>query len=177
MKVPHRLLSQIILYIGANNTIINNLFARASLLPVPQSGDLSPDGDLRISVAVNHNSWIFTGNIIYDTFQGVNHSVYKSSPRTIAPFSNNIYYNPYSTPLLFGPEQISFEKWQMTGQDNGSVIADPLFVGDVNQCDFFSIQSNSPAAKLGFVNITKLARWNPGCDMNDVDDNKQFYHW
>jgi hypothetical protein len=56
-----------------------------------------------------------------------------------------------------------------------SVIADPLFADDINQCDFFTIQSNSPAAKLGFKNITKLLKWTPGCDMNDVDS--QFYHW
>ena len=57
------------------------------------------------------------------------------------------------------------------------MIADPLFIGDVNQCDFFTIQSNSPAAKLGFANITKLAKWTPGCDTDDVNDEKQFYHW
>ena len=57
------------------------------------------------------------------------------------------------------------------------MIADPLFIGDVNQCDFFTIQSKSPAAKLGFANITKLAKWTPGCDTDDVNDEKQFYHW
>jgi hypothetical protein len=62
------------------------------------------------------------------------------------------------------------------GQDNGSVIADPLFAGDVNQCDFFTIQSNSPAAKLEFVNITKLPQWTPGCETDDGTDPNQFYH-
>jgi parallel beta-helix repeat protein len=162
---------------GANNTIINNIFARASLLPPPQHVDPNPDGDLSIAVAENHTSWIFTRNIIYDTFQGTNHSVFKSPPATIASFSNNIYYNLYGTPLLFGSEQTSFDEWQKTGQDNGSVIADPLFIGDVNQCDFFTIEPNSPAAKLGFVNITKLAKWTPGCDMNDLTVDNQFYHW
>ncbi len=162
---------------GANNTIINNVFARASLFPAPQPGDPSPDGDLSIALAENHTSWTFTRNIIYDTFQGTNHSVYNSAPGTIAPFSNNVYYNPYGTSLRFGSHQTTFEHWQKTGQDNGSVIADPLFVGDVNQCDFFTIQPNSPAAKLGFVNITKLAKWTPGCDMDDIHADRQFYHW
>jgi hypothetical protein len=54
------------------------------------------------------------------------------------------------------------------------VIADLLFAGDVNQCDFFTVQANSPAAQLGFANITKLAKWTRGCD---TDDDNQFYHW
>jgi parallel beta-helix repeat protein len=162
---------------GANNTIINNVFARASLLPPSQPGDLSPDGDLSIDRAENHTSWTFTRNIIFDTFQGTNHSVYKPRPATIAPFRNNIYFNPFGTPLLFGSEQIPFKEWQKTGQDNGSVIADPLFIGDVNQCDFFTIQVNSPAAKLGFTNLTKLSKWTAGCDMDDDIVENQFYHW
>ncbi len=162
---------------GANNTIINNVFARASLIPPPQSGDPFPDSDVRIQLAENHTSWIYTRNIVYDTFQGTNHSAFKSYPNVIASFSSNVYYNPYGTSLLFGSHQISFAEWQKTGQDNGSVIADPLFAGDVNQCDFFTIQANSPAAKLGFVNITKLSKWTPGCDTDDATDTNQFYRW
>jgi len=162
---------------GANNTIINNVFARASLIPPPQPGDWPSDGDIRIQVAENHTSWTFTRNIVYDTYQGTGHSAYQSAPNTTAWFTNNVYYNPYGTQLLFGSQQTSFEEWQKTGQDNGSVTADPLFVGDVNQCDFFTVQSNSPAAKLGFVNLTKLSILTPGCDMNDVTVGNQFYHW
>jgi parallel beta-helix repeat protein len=33
---------------GANNTIINNVFARASLIQPPHPGDSIPDGDVRI---------------------------------------------------------------------------------------------------------------------------------
>ncbi|CAF3243193.1 unnamed protein product [Rotaria sp. Silwood2] len=162
---------------GANNTIINNVFARASLNPPSQPDDDNPDGDIHIGLAETHTSLTFTRNIIYDTFQGANHSAYKSELKVIAPFSNNVYYNPYGTTLLFGPQQTSFIEWQKTGQDNDSMIADPLFIGNVNQCDFFTIQSDSPAAKLGFANITKLSKWTPGCDTNDDNDNNQFYHW
>jgi hypothetical protein len=116
-------------------------------------------------------------NIVYDTFQGTNHSAVKIGPRAIAPFNNNVYYNPYGTPLLFGLQQTSFAEWQEMGQDNNSVIADPLFAGDVNQCDFFTVQVNSPAAKLGFVNITKPSKWIAGCDMDDEAVDNQFYHW
>ena len=128
-------------------------------------------------MAENHTSWTYTRNIVYDTFQGASHSAFTSATNVIAPFNNNVYFNPYGTLLLFGSDQTSFAEWQKAGQDNGSVIADPLFAGDVNQCDFFTIQANSPAAKLGFVNLTKLPQWTPGCDTDDGTDRSQFYHW
>ena len=162
---------------GANNTILNNVFARASLIAPPQSIDPPPDGDLHIQRAENHTSWTFTRNIVYDAFQGTNHSVYNSDPNVTAVFDHNVYYNPYGTKLLFGSQQVSFTEWQHLGQDNGSMIADPLFAGDVNQCDFFTIQANSPAAQLGFANITKPSIWMPGCNADDSASSNQFYHW
>ncbi len=162
---------------GANNTIVNNVFARASLLPPPHPDDDYPDGDIHIALAEAHTSWTFSRNIVYDTYHGTNHSVYNSAPMVLAPFDNNVYYNPYGTRLLFGSQQTSFEEWQQTGQDKNSVMENPLFVGDVNQCDFFTIQSNSPAAKLGFSNLTKPLAWTPGCDMNDVSAANQYYQW
>jgi hypothetical protein len=52
-----------------------------------------------------------------------------------------------------------------------------LFAIDVSQCDFFTVQGNSPAVKLGFVNLTKLSEWTPGCDVDDGTIYTQFYHW
>ena len=97
-----------------------------------------------------------TRDIIYDTYIGINHTVYHALTPTIAQFDNNVYYNPFGALLLLGTQRIAFEEWQKTGQDNNSVIADPLFADDVNQCDFLTIKSSSPAAKLGFVSINKL---------------------
>ena len=163
---------------GVNNTIVNNVFARASLIQPAHEEDPFPDGDVRIQNAEGLTSWTYTRNIVYDTFRGINHTAVNLNPNVIAPFNNNVYYNPYDTQLLFGAERTSFGEWQSSGQDNNSVIADPLFVGDVNQCDFFAVRSNSPAAKLGFVNITKLPTWTPGCDMDDdLYSHQQFYHW
>ena len=162
---------------GANNTIINNVFARASINSPPHSDDPPPMGDIYIGRAENHTSWIFTHNIIYNT---VNHSqttVYRPDNGTLASFDSNVYYNPYNAQLLFGYAQMSFSDWQKTGQDNNSLIADPLFLGDVNQCDFFTIQSNSPAARLGFTNLTKPFQWTPGCNTDDEIKLNQFYHW
>ena len=63
-----------------------------------------------------------------------------------------------------------------TGQDNNSVIADPLFAGDIHQCDFFTVQANSPAAKLGYMNIRKLAKWTPEYGTDYETNNYQYYH-
>ena len=159
---------------GANNTIINNVFARSSL---SRANGTNSDGEVRIEKAENHTSWTYTRNVIYDTYQGINALAYKADPGVKATFYNNLYFSAYGAPLLFASNLSSFSDWQKSGQDKGSVIADPLFVGNVDQCDFFTVQANSPAAKLGFVNITKLPQWTPGCDTNDETDYTQFYHW
>ena len=160
---------------GANNTIINNVFARASLNPPPRPGEPNPDGDVHVALTEDHRSWTYTRNIVYDTYQGSSHSAFKADQQNInVLFSENVYYNTYNATLLFGLQQMSFGDWQKTGQDNNSVIADPLFAGDISQCDFFTVKANSPAAALGFANITKLAKWTPGCD---TEDENQFYHW
>jgi hypothetical protein len=80
-------------------------------------------------------SWTFEHNIVYNIFQEVNHSAFKTDwTRVIVSFNNNVYDNPYGTPLLlllFGIAQPSFSQWQQTEHDNNSVIADPLFAGDM----------------------------------------------
>ena len=164
---------------GANNSIINNVFARASLLPPPQPGDDQPDGMVRVNLHEPHTSWSFSRNIVYDTSTAANRSAYMAEQGTIAPFDRNVYFNPNpSTRLLFGPNQTAFANWQKTGQDVHSVVADPLFAGDVKQCDFFTVRADSPAAKLGFVNITRLPQWTPGCEFEDDSDvSHGFYQW
>ena len=162
---------------GANNTIINNVFARATLNSVVPVGNYPPDGDIHIQLPENHTSWTFTRNIVFDTYQGSNHTAYISSPKVNAPFSYNIYYNPYGTRLLFGSQQVPFDQWQASGQDVGSILGDPLFTGDVNECDLFTIQLNSPAASLGFQNLTKPSKWTPGCSTEEIDRRVQHYYW
>jgi hypothetical protein len=86
---------------GVNNMIINNVFARASLYPPAHPHDPYPDGDVCVQEAENHTSWTYTRNIVYDTYKGVSHSAFTSNPNATLLFNNNVYYNPYRTPLLF----------------------------------------------------------------------------
>ena len=159
---------------GANNTIVNNVFARSSL---SRANGSNSDGEVRIQQAENHRSWTCTRNIIFDTYQGINAIAYKADPGVNASFNDNVYFSAHGAPLLFASNLSSFADWQKTGQDKDSVVADPLFIGDVRQCDFFTIRANSPAAKLGFVNITKLPQWTLGCETDDETDYTQFYQW
>jgi hypothetical protein len=62
---------------------------------------------------------------------------------------NNVYYRPDGQ--LEFPGGLSFGEWQAKGHDQGSVVADPKFVG-AQQYDF-RLQADSPARELGFQNI------------------------
>lgn len=46
---------------------------------------------------------------------------------------------------------IDFPSWQALGEDNGSIVADPLFVNPYYPADNFSLQSGSPVSQVGFV--------------------------
>jgi hypothetical protein len=70
-------------------------------------------------------------------------------------FTNNLYYagNTSTTVPLFnatGKTAEGFAKWQAHGKDEGSKIADPKF----ESASKFTLASDSPAIKLGFVPIS-----------------------
>ena len=164
---------------GGNNTIQNNVWARASLHGPPHPGDDPPDGLIHIGTAESHISWTFAHNVIYDSIPTANHSVFSSQVGVIAPANDNVFYNTKGAAMLFGAPSVSFAQWQRSGHEANSLIADPLFAGDVSQCDFFELRPDSPAAMRGFVNITRPAMWTPGCTGEEVDRNaeRQFYTW
>ena len=166
---------------GANNTVNNNVFARASLLPPPFPGADPPDGVVHISLPEEHISWTFAHNIVYDLQQAPAHPTFASQVGVQAPFNDNVWWNPYNaSSMRFGAPLVTFAEWQKQGHDANSVVADPLFAGDVKVCDFFSVRPESPAALRGFVNISKPAMWVPGCAMDTVELGgaaPQFYQW
>ena len=86
-------------------------------------------------------------------------------------FNDNIYFNKsvaggqpaqpfFKTPLfpMNGGQQppitrLTFQQWQAQGEDTGSLFTDPLFVNPTPGVDNFTLQANSPAHSVGFVNF------------------------
>jgi hypothetical protein len=62
---------------------------------------------------------------------------------------NNLYYDARRKDIRFADK--SFAEWKASGQDEGSLIADPLFV---NARNFdFRLRAESPALQMGFHQI------------------------
>ncbi len=82
--------------------------------------------------------------------------------------NRNVYWNKHgkwSTWMNGWSNSLSWDKWQATGADADSVVADPLFV-DAKNGDY-RLKSESPALKLGFVQLPydkmglKVTRFRP----------------
>jgi hypothetical protein len=101
------------------------------------------DGQIQRSRVETHLSFTFTRNIVY----------WKVSPLLTRPcadpnvnFDHNLYWNASGEPVTFGG--LTFAEWQKLGKDEGSIIADPMFV-DPDKYDFH-LRPGSPAEKIGF---------------------------
>ncbi len=101
----------------------------------------------------DHLSLSFENNIVYWTndsplFRGPWKSLQHQS-------SNNLYWST-AGPIQFAG--MEFKQWQEAGHDEGSRVADPLFV-DPEKGDY-RLQENSPALEMGFkpFNYRKAGR-------------------
>jgi len=123
---------------GKDNVVRNNIFAFADLYQFKRSR------------AEDHRSFTFTRNLVVfdrgETLGGV-------WTGTTANFllQGNLYWDYSGRPVTFTSKKLPWADWQKTGQDAGSVIADPRFV-DAAQRDF-RLRPDSPALALGFKPI------------------------
>jgi len=116
---------------GKENIVRNNILA------------YSMDGQLQRSRVEGHLSFTLTRNII----------LYKQSELLSANWrdanvavDHNLYWNEKG-PVRF--YNMTLEQWQATGKDQGSIVADPLFVNPAT--GDFRLKPGSPASKIGFV--------------------------
>ncbi|CAF1361613.1 unnamed protein product [Rotaria magnacalcarata] len=147
---------------GFNNTFQNNILARSS----NQS-----DGALSLyrRESLNHLSFTFQHNIVYDTVNESGRWIFQvqapdpfSSPLVIMNY--NCYFNLYGNMMIFGLGRLVFSEWQETNHDTNSIIDNPLFIDADSQCNFFNLNIDSPAVKeLDFKPIQQLSQWKSGC--------------
>jgi len=116
---------------GRENLVRNNVFAFGRQAQIARS---------RIEP---HVSFIMDGNIF---FGETGEMLSGNWGEVNCLFDRNLYWDPSGRPITFAGA--SFEQWQARGMDEGSLIADPLFV-DAAARDL-RLRPDSPAFRLGF---------------------------
>jgi hypothetical protein len=152
------------------NTIKNNIFAFFQ-------GAMLLEGCSPPSSAVQQFS--FSNNVIYygnysGLQRGCNYCAGGNCP-AVQAYSHNLYCDGTSgcslpaTPFLKSDAscttttRLSLSDWQGLGEDAGSLVADPRFVGPSYPSDNFALQGSSPVTSIGFVpfDMTAAGRSNP----------------
>ncbi len=129
---------------GSMNTVRNNIFAFSG-------GEM-----IRVSRTEEHLSIIFENNIIYTAgspVYGLSETHIKDG--RVASENNIVFSESEPDPVFnngWGEGKLTLEKMQSFGMEKGTVIADPLFKDAANRD--FTLNSNSPALKMGFKPIT-----------------------
>jgi hypothetical protein len=124
-----------------NITVENNIFAFGRAYQIFRAG------------LTTWFQYTFRRNIVYYD-QGQVLDYWNTDNTNNFLYDHNLYWNASGAPLTFSGK--SFGEWQAAGQDEHSIVADPLFV-DPKQGDF-QLLPGSPAAQIG------LKSW----DISDV---------
>jgi hypothetical protein len=118
---------------GKENIFRNNILA------------FSDQGQIALTRAEPHLSFTFERNIVYwDQGQLLGYAGWGNGAKVI--LRNNLYWRAGAKPFDFAGK--TWEQWRTAGNDEGSLIADPLFV-DPDKRDFH-LKPGSPAEKIGF---------------------------
>jgi hypothetical protein len=129
---------------GKENVVRNNIFAYGTLHQIQAT---------RIE---NHLSFTFENNIVYwDTGPLLS----GPWPKLNIVMRNNSYWDASGKPIDFAG--MNLEEWQKKGRDEGSIIADPLFVYAKNFD--FHLKLSSPTVKTAFkpFDYTKAGVYGP----------------
>jgi hypothetical protein len=117
---------------GTENIIRNNILC------------LSMDGQIQRSRVEEHLSFTYANNIVY--WNGGDLATAGSLRDDKVKVESCLLWNADGDVTVHG---MSVEEWQATGQGEGCIVADPLFV-DPEGFDF-RLREGSPAEEIGFV--------------------------
>jgi hypothetical protein len=118
---------------GKENVFRNNILA------------FSEEGQVAVTRAEPHLSFTFENNLVYwDEGRLLGYSGWQNGVKVV--LRKNLYWRASGQPFDFGGK--TFEQWRAAGHDEGSMVADPLFV-DPEHHDFH-LRPGSPAEKVGF---------------------------
>ena len=117
---------------GEDNAVVNNILAYSHRDQIIRSRE------------EDHLSFRFERNIVYFNNDGLLGSHWNNQQYRL---DNNCYWTTSGEPLYFAGRTL--EEWRATGQDQHSIIADPLFVS-AESADF-ALKPGSPALAVGFV--------------------------
>jgi parallel beta-helix repeat protein len=127
---------------GRDNVVRNNIFA------------FSAEAQVKRTRNEDHRSFTFERNIVvYDRGELLGSNWSGTTANVL--LTRNLYWNYSGAPVTFTTKHLSFADWQKSGQDAGSVIADPHFV-NASARDF-RLRPDSPALALGFQPIDVTA--------------------
>ena len=118
---------------GKENIVRNNILA------------FSEEGQIAVTRKEPHLSFTFENNIVlWDDGSLLGYSGWKNGARV--DLRNNLYWRVGGQPFDFGGR--TWDQWRESGNDAGSIIADPLFE-DVSKRNF-TLRPGSPAKRIGF---------------------------
>ena len=126
-------------HFGRENIVRNNIFA------------FGKEAQIERGRAETHHSFIFENNIVAyaegPLFRASGRGRPWSTDNVI--FRNNCYFHTNGKPVE--PDESNFDDWQKTGQDKGSIVADPKFK-DIDARDF-TLAPDSPVTGIGFISF------------------------
>jgi hypothetical protein len=130
---------------GRENVIENNIFANSLKDQVQRTRD-----EEHLSFSFRHNIvyWDNDGTLLGSNWKGGARGVKDGKPTQHYELGPNLYWHRSGKQELF-PGKKTLAQWQAeTGQDAGSLVADPLFANPA--AGDFRLLPGSPAAKVGF---------------------------
>lgn len=118
---------------GKENIFRNNILA------------FSEQGQIAVTRSEPHLSFTFEHNIVYfDHGILLGYGGWKAGANVL--LRSNLYWRAEGQPFDFNGQ--SFQQWQASGKDLGSIIANPRFANPTQRN--FTLLSNSPISEIGF---------------------------